>query len=209
MKRTVLVAIMALAFASQASGQSTTTDADAAQWKAAVAEYNRTGDPAKIVWLARSYCQRGIPRTCELSEKLERQLIAEGKRVPPRSGATAAASPASSRATPQSAGTTRSAAGYEQGEDATHCVSTTMTQAGVVLINRCPYTIEVTWCTENVDCQRGTYANLWTIGANKSWSTQLGKSGDTTRFAACKGRNSLSTNGTRPFSWRHFCHKPT
>ncbi|MGD9813902.1 MAG: hypothetical protein AB7Q23_07515 [Hyphomonadaceae bacterium] len=73
------------------------------------------------------------------------------------------------------------------------------------LVNNCPFTIEATWCTENVDCNNGRYTNTWTIGANRSYPVNGGRSGNYVHWGACRGANTLSTHGTAAYSWEFYC----
>lgn len=91
----------------------------------------------------------------------------------------------------------------DDGEDATRCVS----MRDGSLYNACGFTIEVTWCVENVDCRNGRYTNQWTLGAYGSYPINGGRSGNYVRWGACKGRNSVTTNGTDSYSWEHICRK--
>ena len=100
------------------------------------------------------------------------------------------------------------AAGNAVGENATHCVSVKAGVEGVILVNSCPYVVEAIWCTEGWDCQKGRYSNMATIQANNSWPSHNSKPNNYTRFAACKGRNSITSYGAKDFSWEFFCRKP-
>ncbi len=73
------------------------------------------------------------------------------------------------------------------------------------LVNRCGVTVEVVWCTENIDCNNGRFTNSWTISAGGSYPVNGGNSGNTVHWGACRGKNTLSTRDTSAYSWTFYC----
>ncbi len=65
---------LSLAISSSAYAQSTVTPAELQAYEAASAEAQRTGDPSRVLQLARAYCQRGVPNVCQYVAPLEQAL---------------------------------------------------------------------------------------------------------------------------------------
>lgn len=86
-------------------------------------------------------------------------------------------------------------------EDATTCLELVDGR----LFNACPFSVEAIWCVENIDCTGGRYSNMSTIHSMQSHLVHGGSSGNTVRWAACRGVNTISHNGTAAYSWQHYC----
>lgn len=61
---------------SAALAQTTLTPTELEAYKVAAAETGRTGDPSRILQMARNWCQRGVPGTCQYLAPLQ-QAMAE------------------------------------------------------------------------------------------------------------------------------------
>ena len=73
------------------------------------------------------------------------------------------------------------------------------------LVNGCTFSVEAVWCVENIDCHGGRLTNRATIHARQRHFVQGGESGNEVHFGACRGVNTISTNGTNPYSWQFLC----
>ena len=87
------------------------------------------------------------------------------------------------------------------GENASGCISL----EGYNIQNSCNFTVEVTWCVENYDCNDGKFTNTWTLGPGRMYPVQGSNTGNQVHWGACRGANTLSTNGTQPYSYTFNC----
>lgn len=73
------------------------------------------------------------------------------------------------------------------------------------LFNSCPFTVEALWCVENIDCNGGRFTNQATIGSMRSNLVHGGRSGNTVRWGACRGANTISHYGTTAYTYEFYC----
>lgn len=73
------------------------------------------------------------------------------------------------------------------------------------LFNSCPFSVEAVWCVENLDCNGGRFTNQSTIRSRQSNLVHGGRSGNTVRWGACRGVNTISIHGTAAYSWEFYC----
>lgn len=73
------------------------------------------------------------------------------------------------------------------------------------LFNSCPFTVEAVWCVENIDCNGGRFTSMATIQSMQSHLVHGGRSGNTVRWGACRGANTISYYGTTAYSWEFYC----
>lgn len=73
------------------------------------------------------------------------------------------------------------------------------------LFNSCPFTVEAVWCVENFDCRDGRFTNMATIQSMRGNLVHGGRSGNTVRWGACRGANTISHYGTTAYSWEFYC----
>lgn len=73
------------------------------------------------------------------------------------------------------------------------------------LFNGCSFSVEAVWCTENIDCNDGRFTNRGTIYSMQGRTVQGGNSGNTVRWGACRGVNTISTHETTAYSWEYYC----
>lgn len=98
--------------------------------------------------------------------------------------------------------TSRANAAYMvNNDDYNNCVDVTDNQ----LHNGCGYTVWVTWCVENVDCNNGKFTNLEDIGADKSYPVYGAHTGNVVHYGVCKAPMMPMTNDTPAYSYQFRC----
>jgi hypothetical protein len=103
----------------------------------------------------------------------------------------------------------------QEGEDAADCVKLLPSpdgyQAAKLIVDegKCPYRVEVIWCTEGLDC-KPTFSNQSTIGPGPDKYVKVsGTSGVNrsafVRWGACRGANTIHQNGMPTL--HYYCTK--